>query len=65
MKKRTGRKRAPLDRTIPWERYTPERVAEFLLSSAVDEADYAESVEEVRRMGLDPAKIDHCKPTKA
>jgi hypothetical protein len=28
----------------------------------VDAADYAECVEEVRRMGLDPAKIRHHKP---
>ena len=47
---------------MPYERYTPERRAEFLLSNAVDAADYADSVGEVRRMGLDPAKIDHHKP---
>ena len=46
---------------IPYEQYTPERVAEFLLGSAVDEASYREAVAEVRRMGLDPEKIDHFK----
>ena len=44
------------------EDYTPERIAEFLLSNAVDAEDYAESVAEVRRMGLDPDKIPHQKP---
>ena len=50
---------------MPYERYTPERIAEFLLSNSVDAADYANSVEEVRRMGLDPEKIDHVKPAGA
>jgi hypothetical protein len=44
------------------EDYTPERLAEFLLSNAVDAQDYADSVAEVRRMGLDPDKIPHYKP---
>jgi AbrB family looped-hinge helix DNA binding protein len=47
---------------VPYERYTPERVAEFLLNNAVGEADYADSVARVRAMGLDPGKIDHLKP---
>jgi AbrB family looped-hinge helix DNA binding protein len=47
---------------MPIERYAPERRAEFLLSNAVDAEDYAAAVEEVRRMGLDPAMIDHVKP---
>ena len=47
---------------MPYERYTPERRAEFLLSNAVDAADYTDSVKEVRRMGLDPDKITHHKP---
>ena len=47
---------------MPFERYTPERRAEFLLSNAVDAQDYAAAVEDVRRMGLDPAKIDHVRP---
>ena len=45
------------------ERYTPRRVAEFLLANAVDPKDYARAVRAVRRMGLDPATIDHVKPT--
>jgi AbrB family looped-hinge helix DNA binding protein len=47
---------------IPYERYSPKRVAEFLLGSAVDVASYREALAEVRRMGLDPEKIDHFKP---
>jgi hypothetical protein len=50
------------DPSLPYERYTPERVAEFLLSCAVDDADCADAVEEVRRLGLDPATIPHVKP---
>ena len=42
---------------LPVEVYTPERRAEFLLSNAVDARDYARAAKEVRKMGLDPAKI--------
>ena len=49
----------------PVERYTPERRAELLLSTAVDAQDYARAVEEIRRMGLDPATILHQKPPGA
>jgi AbrB family looped-hinge helix DNA binding protein len=49
---------------VPVEIYTPERRAEFLLSNAVDDKDYARAVEEVRKLGLDPADIPHCKPGK-
>ena len=44
---------------VPLESYTPERRAEFLLSNAVDEEDYARAKEEVRKMGLDPDIIPH------
>lgn len=44
------------------EIYTPKRKAEFLLTSAVDEADYAAAVEAVREMGLDPDQIPHQRP---
>ena len=50
---------------LPVERYTPERKAEFLLSNATDAADYAKAVRQVRKMGLDPAKIRHRKPPGA
>jgi AbrB family looped-hinge helix DNA binding protein len=36
----------------PVEIYTPERVAEFLLSTTVDAEDYADAVAQVRKMGL-------------
>ena len=47
---------------IPVERYTPERKAEFLLSNAIDEADYRNACRAVRKMGLDPNSIPHAKP---
>ena len=46
---------------IPIERYSRERKAQFLLSSAVNAKDYAREVEAVRAMGLDPEKIPHPK----
>jgi AbrB family looped-hinge helix DNA binding protein len=48
----------------PVEMYTPERVAEFLLGGAVDDASYAEAAAAVKKMGLDPKKIDHVKPPR-
>jgi AbrB family looped-hinge helix DNA binding protein len=48
---------------LPLERYSPERRAEFLLSTAVDEADYAAAAAEVRATGLDPERIPHHRPT--
>lgn len=41
------------------EIYTPERIAEFLLNNAVSESDYQAAIEEVRRMGIDPATVPH------
>jgi AbrB family looped-hinge helix DNA binding protein len=48
--------------TLPLELYSVERKAEFLLSNAVDAEDYARAVEEVRKLGVDPAKIPHQEP---
>jgi AbrB family looped-hinge helix DNA binding protein len=48
--------------TVPYEVYSPERQAEFLLSNAVDAEDYARAVEAVRSMGLDPTEIAHQTP---
>lgn len=48
--------------TLPLERYTPERKAEFLLNNAVTPEDYSWAVKEVRKMGLEPEKIPHEKP---
>lgn len=47
---------------MPVEIYAPKRRAEFLLSNAVDAKDYERAKEEVRKMGLDPAKISHYTP---
>ena len=49
---------------MPVEMYTPERQAEFLLSNAVDEADYTRAQQEVRELGFDPDTIPHTKPTQ-
>jgi AbrB family looped-hinge helix DNA binding protein len=47
---------------VPVERYTPERKAEFLLSNAVDNADYRRARREVRKLGLNPDSISHRRP---
>ena len=47
---------------VPVERYTPQRTAEFLLSNAVDAADYRKARREVRKLGLDPDSIPHRRP---
>lgn len=47
---------------LPVETYSPERIAEFLLSNALDAEDYAEARSEVTEMGLDPDSIPHTKP---
>ena len=49
---------------LPVEIYTPERKAEFLLSNAVDAEDYRTAAAEVKKMGLEPAKIRHHKSRK-
>jgi AbrB family looped-hinge helix DNA binding protein len=41
------------------EVYTPQRIAEFLLNNAVDDEDYQGAVEEVKKLGIDPATIPH------
>jgi AbrB family looped-hinge helix DNA binding protein len=48
--------------TLPLERYTPERKAEFLLNNVVTPGDYAWALEEVKKMGIDPRTIPHEKP---
>jgi AbrB family looped-hinge helix DNA binding protein len=39
-----------------------QRRAEILFSTAANEKDYSRAQKEVRRMGIDPAKIRHRKP---
>jgi hypothetical protein len=51
--------------SAPVEIYTPERRAEFLLSNAVDAKDYDVAVEEVRKLGIDPANIPHHRPARS
>ena len=58
--KKVGGKRA--SKTPAAEIYTDERVAEFLLNNSADEKDYVRAQRIVRKMGLDPAKIDHDPP---
>ena len=47
---------------VPVERYSPERKAEFLLSTAATDADYRRVRKAVRRLGLDPDSIPHERP---
>ena len=47
---------------VPLETYSAERRAEFILSNAVDRADYEKAAAEVRAMGLDPETIPHFRP---
>jgi AbrB family looped-hinge helix DNA binding protein len=49
---------------LPVEIYTPERRAEFILNNAVSADDYRRARAEVKRMGLDPDRIKHHRPTK-
>jgi AbrB family looped-hinge helix DNA binding protein len=48
---------------VPIERYSAERKAEFLMSNAVDEADYRSARRAVRKLGLDPDTIPHSRPS--
>lgn len=50
---------------LPVKVYSSERKAEFLLSNAVDRADYIAAVAEVKNMGLDPARILHHRPARS
>jgi AbrB family looped-hinge helix DNA binding protein len=47
---------------MPVERYTPQRKAEFLLSTATTRADYHKARSEVRKLGIDPDNIPHRRP---
>ena len=47
---------------LPFERYTRERQAEFLLNNAIGPDEYRRAVAEVRGMGLDPDRIPHDQP---
>jgi len=47
---------------VPVEKYTPERKAEFLLSTATTRADYKKARKEVRKLGIDPDSVAHQRP---
>lgn len=47
---------------VPVERYTPERKAEFLLSTATTSKDYQRARREVAKLGIDPDAIPHRRP---
>ena len=48
--------------TVAVRRYSPEERAAFLLSNAVDAADFAGAAKAVRKLGLSPEKIKHRRP---
>jgi AbrB family looped-hinge helix DNA binding protein len=47
---------------VPIEKYTKQRIAEFLLTNAVDASDYENARQQVEKMGIDPDSIPHRKP---
>ena len=47
---------------VPVERYSPERKAEFLLTTAINKSDYRRARKEVQKLGLDPDAIPHRPP---
>ena len=47
---------------VPVEKYTPERKAEFLLSTATSRKDYLQARKAVKKLGLDPDSIPHRRP---
>jgi AbrB family looped-hinge helix DNA binding protein len=49
-------------RILAVEKYTPERKAEFLLSTATSEADYRQARDAVKKLGLDPDSVAHRRP---
>jgi AbrB family looped-hinge helix DNA binding protein len=49
---------------LPVEIYTPERRAELILNNAVGPGDYRRARADVKRMGLDPNRIKHHRPSK-
>jgi AbrB family looped-hinge helix DNA binding protein len=47
---------------VPVEKYSRERKAEFLLTNAINAADYKRARREVRKLGLDPDRVPHRRP---
>ena len=52
--KRTGTTRK---KTLPVEKYTAKRKAEFLLANAIDLQDYRAARKAVKKLGVDPDTI--------
>jgi hypothetical protein len=63
--KRPARRRPARFTAQLGERYTPRRLAQFLLENATDAADYVAARREVRKLGFDPDKIPHDRPSHA
>lgn len=47
---------------LPVEKYSAERKAEFLLSTATTAGDYRRARKEVKKLGIDPDSIPHRRP---
>lgn len=47
---------------VPLERCTPERKADFLLSTATSDADYRKARKESKKLGVDPEAIPYRRP---
>jgi AbrB family looped-hinge helix DNA binding protein len=47
---------------VPVEHYSPERKAEFLLTTATNKSDYSRARKEVKKLGLNPDSIAHRPP---
>src|ERR1700685_1155682 len=47
---------------MPVERYSPERKAEFLLSTSTTAQDYERARKEVKKLGIDPDALRHRRP---
>jgi AbrB family looped-hinge helix DNA binding protein len=47
---------------LPIEHYSPERKAEFLLSTATNKEDYRRARKEVKKLGVDPDAVAHRPP---
>jgi AbrB family looped-hinge helix DNA binding protein len=50
-------------KVVPIEVYTPERRGEFLLNNAIDGVDYRRARAEVKRLGINPDRIKHRRPS--
>lgn len=49
---------------MPAEKYTDQRMAEFILNSAVDDADYEQARNRVKQLGINPDSIPHERPER-